>query len=58
MNGVRWLLPARTRSPMWVILKIFIYNLLRLTEYQCKGVVKINFSDLFSGVTFGDHENG
>ena len=32
---------------MWVMLKIFIYNLLWLAEYQCKGVVKFNLSDLF-----------
>ena len=32
---------------MWVMLKIFIYNLLWLAEYQCKGVVKYNLSDLF-----------
>ena len=31
---------------MWVMLKIFIYNLLWLAEYQCKGVVKFNLSDL------------
>ena len=47
MNGVRSLSPAHTRSPMWVMLKIFIYNLLWLAEYQCKGVVKFNLSDLF-----------
>ena len=58
MNGVRSLSPAHTRSPMWVMLKIFIYNLLWLTEYQCKGAVKFSLSDLFSGVSFGDHENG
>ena len=46
MNGVRSLSPAHTRSPMWVMLKIFIYNLLWLAEYQCKGVVKFNLSDL------------
>ena len=43
---------------MWVILKIFICNLLGLAEYQCKGVAKFNLSDLFSGVSFGDHEKG
>ena len=31
----------------WVMLKIFIYNLLWLAEYQCKGVVKFNFSHVF-----------
>ena len=55
MNGVQSLSPAHTRSPMWVI---FIYNLLWLAEYQCKGEVKFNLSDLFSGVSFEDHENG
>ena len=31
-----------------IMLKIFIYNpLLWLAEYQCKGVVKFNLSDLF-----------
>ena len=40
MNAVRSLSPAQTRSPMWVMLKIFIYNLLWFAEYQCKGVVK------------------
>ena len=34
---------------MWAILKIFIYNLLWLAEYQYKGVVKFNMSDLFWG---------
>ena len=34
---------------MWAILKIFIYNLLWLAEYQYKGVVKFNLSDLFGG---------
>ena len=48
MRGVRSLSAAHTRSPMWVMLKIFIYNLLWLTEYQLKGVVKFNLSDLFS----------
>ena len=47
MNGVRSLSPAHTRSPVWVTLKIFIYNLLWLAEYQCKDVVKFNLSDLF-----------
>ena len=47
MNAVRSLSPAHTRSPMWVIWKIFIYNLLWLAEYQCKDVVKFNLSDLF-----------
>ena len=46
MNGMRSLSPVHTRSPMWVMLKIFIYNLLWLAEYQCKGVVKFNLSDL------------
>ena len=32
---------------MWFMLKIFIYNLLWLAEYQFKGVVKFNLSDLF-----------
>ena len=32
---------------MWVMLKIFIYNLLRSAKYQCKGVVKFSLSDLF-----------
>ena len=58
MNGVQSLSKAHTRSPTWVVLKKFIYNLLRLAEYQCKGVVKFTLSDLFSGVSFGDHENG
>ena len=48
MNGTRHLPPAHTRSPMWVMLKLFIYNLLWLAEYQCKGMVKFNSSDLFS----------
>ena len=47
MNGVQPLSPAHTRSPVWVALKKFIYNLLWLAEYQCKGVVKFNLSDLF-----------
>ena len=47
MNEVRSFLPAHTRSPMWVILKIVIYSLLWLVEYQFKGVVKFNLSDLF-----------
>ena len=47
MNGVRSLSPAHTRSPVWVTLKIFIYNLLWLAEYQCEDVVKFNLSDLF-----------
>ena len=47
MSEVRSILPAHTRSPMWVILKIVIYNLLWLAEYQFKGVVKFNLSDLF-----------
>ena len=57
MKGVRSLSLAHTRSPMCVMLKIFIYNLLWLAEYQCKDVVKFSLSDLFSGVSFGDHEN-
>ena len=56
MNGVRSLSPAHKRSPMWVMLKIFIDNLLWLAEYQCKDVVKFNLSDLFSGISFGDYE--
>ena len=32
---------------MWVMLKIFIYNLLWLAEYQCKGVVKFSLSHVF-----------
>ena len=47
MNGVRLLSPTHLRSPMWVMLKRFIYNLLWLAEYQCKGVVKLNLTDLF-----------
>ena len=47
MNGVRSLSPAQTRSPMWFMLKIFIYNLLWLAQFQCKGVVKFSLSDLF-----------
>ena len=47
-----------TTYPMWALLKRIIYNLLWLAEYQCKGVVKFNLSDLFSGVSFGDYENG
>ena len=47
MNGVRSLPPAHTRSPMWVMLKIFIYNILWLAEYQSKGAVNFNLSDLF-----------
>ena len=47
MNGVQSLSKAHTRSPTWVVLKKFIYNLLWLAEYQCKGVVKFNLSDLF-----------
>ena len=43
----RLLSPTHTRSPMWDMWKIFICNLLWLAEYQCKGVVKFNFSDLF-----------
>ena len=58
MNVVRLLLPTHTRSPMWVVGKIFIYNLMWLAEYHCKSVVKFNFSDLFLGVIFRDHENG
>ena len=46
MNGMRSLSPTHTRSPMWVMLKIFICNLLWLAEYQCKGVVKFNMSDI------------
>ena len=57
MYGVRSLSPVHTKSPMWVMLKSFIYNLLWLAEYQCMGVVKFNLSDLFSGVSFGDHGN-
>ena len=37
---------------MWFMLKIFIYNLLWLAEYQFKGVVKFNLSDLFFWVQF------
>ena len=40
MNGMRSLSPTHTRSPMWVMLKIFICNLLWLAEYRCKGVVQ------------------
>ena len=47
MNDGRSLSPAHTLSPVWVMLKIFIYNLLWLAEYQCKGVVKFSLSDLF-----------
>ena len=32
---------------MWVMLKIVIYNLLWLAEYQCKGMLKFSLSDLF-----------
>ena len=46
MNGVRSLSLAHARSPKWVMLKIFIYNLLWLAEYQRKGVVWFNLSDL------------
>ena len=42
---------------MSVMLKIFIYNLLWLAEYQCEGVVKFNMSQFFWGgsvsVSFG-----
>ena len=58
MNGVQSLSPDHTRSPMWVMLKIFTYTLWWLAEYQCKGVVKFSLSDIFSGVSFGGHENG
>ena len=37
---------------MWVMLKIFIYNLLWLADYLCKGVVKFNLMDLFWGGQF------
>ena len=47
MNGVRSLSPTHTRSPIWVMLTILIYNLFSLAEYQCKGVVKFNLSNLF-----------
>ena len=47
MNRVRSLSPAHTKSQIWFMLKIFIYNLMRLAEYRCKGVVKLNLSDLF-----------
>ena len=47
MKGVRSLSPAHARSAMWVLLKLFIYNLLWLAEYQCKGVAKFNLSDVF-----------
>ena len=47
MSGVKLLSPAHTRSPIWVMLKIFIYNLLCWADYQCKGVVKFNLSDIF-----------
>ena len=46
MNGMQLLLPTNTRSPIWVMLKIFIYNFFWLAEYQCKGVIKFNLSDL------------
>ena len=49
INGVRSLSPTHTRSPIWVMLKIFTYNLLWLAEYQCKGVVKFNLSNLVKG---------
>ena len=44
MNGVRSLSPVHTGSPIWVMLKIFVYNLLRLTRYECEGVVKFNLT--------------
>ena len=47
MNGVRSFSPAQTRSPMWFMLEIFIYNFLWLAQFQCKGVVKFSLSDLF-----------
>ena len=47
MNGVRSLFASVHKIAMWVMSKIFIYNLLWLAEYQCKGVVKFNISDLF-----------
>ena len=47
MNGAQSLSPAQARSPFCVMLKIFFYNFLWLAEYQCKGVVKFNLSDLF-----------
>ena len=53
MNGVRSLFASAHKIAMWVMLKIFIYNLLWLAEYQCKGVVKFSISDLFSGVSLG-----
>ena len=52
VQSCHWMVYDRFRQPtqdpiMWVMLKIFIYNLLWLAKYQCKGVVKFNFSDLF-----------
>ena len=32
---------------MWVKLKKIIYNLLWLTEFHCRGVIKFNLSNLF-----------
>ena len=32
---------------MWVKLKTLIYNLLWLTEFHCRGVIKFNSSNLF-----------
>ena len=46
-NGVWSPSLVHTRPPVWVMLKILICILLWLAEYQCKGVVKLNLSDLF-----------
>ena len=55
MNGVRSLSPAHTRSPMWVMLKIFIYNFLQ-TLQVCG---KVQFErPFFSRISFVDYENG
>ena len=53
MNGLRSLewraivFASPHKITMWVMLKVLIYDLLWLTEYHCKGVVKFNISDLF-----------
>ena len=38
---------SQHKITMWIMLKIFIYNLFWLSEYQCKDVVKLKMSNLF-----------
>ena len=58
MIGMQSHSPVHTRSPIWVMLKTFTYNLLWLAEYQSKGVVKFNLIHLLFLVHFLRSWNG